>query len=693
MKKKKIFIILPYKESIDPNSAGAVSIYVKDTSNYSKYKKDIKIISSENFEKAKIFKNKNYIMNFCNKYKNTKIDIIEIHNRPEYLTYIKKYFPSAKINLFFHNDPLTLRGSENTKEREYILSNTNQIIFLSNWIQQMFFFGLKDVNIDNVISLPVGIEKEKNIKLNKKKKNILFVGKLNKAKGYHVFCKAASMFKRYDQNWNFIAIGNETRKEIFPSKNSVNEIGYLKNSEVLDFYKKSEIAIGNSVWNEPLGRIAIEASSRKCLPIITDKGGLSESKKIAHVLKKNTPSELYKFLVMITKNDKLRKEKQNLYYKNNNFDLKKLSKKLDKIRDGSFENKILLKSKIQKILHIANFNENSDGRLFYSFANKLNTGFIKNNHIVETISDRTYLKLSRSIVNPFSEIRKFNKKILNTIKNFSPNLLLIGHVFNINKDVFNYCKKNNIKICSWYIDSVSKEFLTKDKKEKFLSNLEFVDKCFITSSPKIFKKNKYFNKIKFIPNPVDSSIDCLKNFDKVNFSFDMFSAISHGQNRGVLKRGKFDEREKFIKEIIYNLPQLKFASFGMGNYEPIWGSNYYNYLSKSKMAINISRGSYQNLYSSDRISSLIGNGLLVFINKKTQFKKLFTNKEVVFFNNKKDLISKINYFSLHDKSRIKFSKSAYNKYHKYMNNKIISNYILNSVNLIKFKKPYWHNEI
>ena len=550
MSKKKIFIILPYKENINPNSAGAVSIYVKDTSYYSKYKKDIKIISSDNFNKIKIFRNKNYILNFCNKFKNTRIDIIEIHNRPEYLFYIKKYFPTTKINLYFHNDPLTLRGSENIKEREYILSNTNKIIFLSNWIQQMFFFGLKNINIDNVISLPVGIEKEKNIKLNKKEKNILFVGKLNKAKGYHIFCKAASMFKKYDPNWNFIAIGNETRKVVFPSKDSVKEIGYLKNSEVLDFYKKSEIAIGNSVWNEPLGRIAIEASSRKCLPIITNKGGLTESKKIAYVLKKNTPYELFKFLVMITKNDKLRKEKQNLFYKNNNFDLKELSKTLDNLRDGSLIKKKLLSFKTQKILHIANFNENSDGRLFYSFANKLNIGFIKNNHIVETISDRTYLKLSRSILNPFSEIKKFNNKILNTLKNFSPNLLLIGHVFNINKDVFNYCKKNNIKICSWYIDSVSKEFLTKEKKQKFLSNLEFVEKCFITSSPKIFKKNKYFKKIKFIPNPVDASIDCFKNFENVDFSFDIFSAISHGQNRGVLKKGKFDEREIYKR---YNL--------------------------------------------------------------------------------------------------------------------------------------------
>ena len=44
---------------------------------------------------------------------------------------------------------------------------------------------------------------------------------------------------------------------------ALNEIGYKSNKEVLNFYEQSEIAIGNSKWNEPLGRIAIEASSRK----------------------------------------------------------------------------------------------------------------------------------------------------------------------------------------------------------------------------------------------------------------------------------------------------------------------------------------------------------------------------------------------------------------------------------------------
>ena len=113
---------------------------------------------------------------------------------------------------------------------------------------------------------------------------------------------------------------------------SIKKIGYKKNSEVLNFYTKSEIAIGNSVWDEPLGRIAIEASSRKCLPIISNKGGLAESKNIAVVLKENNANELFKILKKITSNITLRRKKQFLFYKNNNFDIKIISRKLDDIR-------------------------------------------------------------------------------------------------------------------------------------------------------------------------------------------------------------------------------------------------------------------------------------------------------------------------------------------------------------------------
>ena len=309
---------------------------------------------------------------------------------------------------------------------------------------------------------------------------------------------------------------NEVRKKIFPDKKIVNEIGYKKNSEVLKFYSTSEIAIGNSVWDEPLGRIAIEASSRKCLPIISNKGGLSESKNIAIVLKKNEPNEIFELLKKLTKNKKYLRNKQNLFFEKNNFEIQKISRKLDTLRSNLIENNKASDEFFNKrILHIANFNENADGRLYYSFSNKLNYGFIKNNYIVETISDRNYLKSNRTLFKPFNNLEKFNNKILNTLKNFSPHVLVIGHVFNIDERIFTYCKNNNIKVCSWYIDSVSPEFLKDKTKINFLRNLKYVDRCFVTSSPSIFKNKKFYNKLKFIPNPLDLSIDNYRNFKKI----------------------------------------------------------------------------------------------------------------------------------------------------------------------------------
>ena len=145
---KRIFIILPYKESLDEKKSGAVSIYVKDSLKYSKYKKHITIISSDNFKDSKIFRNRNYINEFCKKYKNEDISLIEIHNRPEYVKILRKTFPFTKIVLTYHNDPHKLRGSYLKTEREELLKICEKIIFISNWIKNRFFMETNS-NISN----------------------------------------------------------------------------------------------------------------------------------------------------------------------------------------------------------------------------------------------------------------------------------------------------------------------------------------------------------------------------------------------------------------------------------------------------------------------------------------------------------------------------------------------------------------
>ena len=99
----KISILLPLKENYSENKAGAVSIFVKDITNVSAFKKNIKIFGSTdlknylsknyiNINTSNIFfqsSNKNYVKKFLlnNEFKGT--NILEIHNRPNYVKFIR----------------------------------------------------------------------------------------------------------------------------------------------------------------------------------------------------------------------------------------------------------------------------------------------------------------------------------------------------------------------------------------------------------------------------------------------------------------------------------------------------------------------------------------------------------------------------------------------------------------------------
>ena len=152
----KISILLPYKENFSPNYAGAVSLFIKDISKISKYKKNIYIYGNTQYKKIfplkyinlNIKKNfiesqsEKYIDEFIKEEKKIKSDIIEIHNRPSYLhSLIKENIINAKHVLYFHNDPLTMRGSKTIKERIFLLSNCDNIIFNSQWSKKKIFRG------------------------------------------------------------------------------------------------------------------------------------------------------------------------------------------------------------------------------------------------------------------------------------------------------------------------------------------------------------------------------------------------------------------------------------------------------------------------------------------------------------------------------------------------------------------------
>tara|TARA_B110000008_G_C16940746_1_gene552347 strand:+ start:285 stop:1340 length:1056 start_codon:yes stop_codon:yes gene_type:complete len=336
----------------------------------------------------------------------------------------------------------------------------------------------------------------------------------------------------------------------------------------------------------------------------------------------------------------------------------------------------LLSKKGIKILHIGDMHNRHQGRLFYSSGKKLNNGFIKNNFNVIQISDRDFLQ--SNIFNYKKPL--FINHINKTIENFSPDVVIFGHVDSLNENDFYQLKVNhkNIKFSQYFVDTLDPKFEKfSQHKKRFFLKYQICDTNFITTDPSILDftdKSKTF----YIPNVCDSSIDILENFKNENLEYDIFFALSHGQHRGSLKKGYIDERVTFIKKL--DIDEVKKNFYGIDNNQPIWGSDFFNELSKTKMGLNYNRGEPTKYYSSDRICSLIANGLLTFLQLGYAYEDFFDDhKDVIYFNDHSDLSDHIKHYTKNNNHRSEIAFNGKKKYFDLFENILVSKYMIEKI--------------
>ena len=696
----KISILLPYKENYTHNLAGAVSLFVSQISKISKFKNNIFIYGNteskkyltSNYHNITFKKNifqsstKTYVNNFL-KIKNILIsDIIEIHNRPNYIKFIKEKY-NKKIFLYFHNDPLSMDGSNSIKDRIYLINNSNKLFFNSEWSKNRFFSDIpKNLFHNNHAIVCYQSANKVKINFNKKEKIISFVGKLNSSKGYDVFGRTIVDVLNKNKDWNALVIGDEAREKLNFFHDRLNILGFKDNKFVLNILKKISISVTCSRWEEPFGRSNLEAASRGCATIINDTGGLPETSKYSIKLKKLSVTELKNKLNKLIKNKSFLLKKQKENYKGFFLTHKYVASLIDSERNNQINNFYFhKKNQPLKLLHITNFNNRFEGRLHYNTSKRLNNGFIRNGHNVLTISDRDIINNQKSLKD-LKGTKYLQTTTINNIKNFKPHLVILGHADAINIETIDYIKSNKIKIGQWFLDPVGKNTPDNIKnKNRLISKSKYIDASFLTTDPKALNYNS--PNTFFIPNPTDQSFETLNNYEK-NTEYDLFFAMSHGVHRGILKKGKFDEREIFLKKLIKYNKNINFDFYGVENRQPIWGDEFINRISNSSMGLNLSRGKCVKYYSSDRIAQLMGNGLLTFIDEKTHYNDFFSNKEIVTYKDLTDLSYLLQKYKKDKKQRKLIAKNGKIKYMKYFNSNIVSKYIVERTMDIKISKDY-----
>ena len=689
----KISILLPYKENFSFKKAGAVSLGVNDIIKNSKFRKNSYVYGKtdeieyldENYINLN-FKNKflksnskSYIKIFLKEEEKNNSDIIEVHNRPAYIEPIKTN-TNSNIILYFHNDPLTMNGSKTVAERNKLLNQVDHFIFNSMWSLNRFKVGLKNIGyFNNKFSVIYQSVDKKKINFKNKKNIISFIGKLNKAKGFDIFGNAILKILDKHKDWKAIVIGDEPREEHLFTHKSLIKYGFKDHKFILKQLETTSISVICSRWDEPLGRASLEACSRGSAPIITNKGGLPETSKSALILNKLTVINLFKKIDDLIIN---KKKLRNLQIKNHNdfiFTPTYITNKIEKVRESLLRQKrinIIKKKKNIKIFHITNFNERHSGRLHYNTGRRINNGFIRNNHSVFTLSDRDIIHNSKGILD-VSGTKTFNEKVVNISKVFKPDIIVIGHADNIYDKTLSDLKtfNKNIKFAQWFLDPVSNYGPDYNKnKKRLLSKSKFMDMSFLTTAPDALDFN--VKNSNYLPNPSDQSFEILDNYN-LDPQNDLFFAMSHGVHRGILKKGKTDIRENFLDKLInISDKSIKYDFYGCKNKQPIWGDNFLDIISNSKMGLNLSRGDPLKYYSSDRIAQLFGNGLLTFIDKKTLLDDFFDKNEAIFYDGISDLAEKILKYKKDKKLRSSIAKKGKRKYMKYFNSDIVSQYII-----------------
>ena len=312
--------------------------------------------------------------------------------------------------------------------------------------------------------------------------------------------------------------------------------------------------------------------------------------------------------------------------------------------------------KTLKIVHCANFSESKYGQVFYSIDRKISNGLIRNNHFVYDFSYREISRNSTFFKNKKAGSKKMNEKLFETIDNLKPDLLLLGHSELVYVETLEKIKKvfPKIKMAMWWVDPF-------DKISHIDERLPFLDAFFATTAPFYYEK-KFKNKTSFyfFPNICDDSIETSQSFVNNIFVNDLIFIE------------RTDEKRRFFIEKLKDISSIKFQIYGDDKKSLIFGQNFLDVISKSKMTINYSRYNDISLYSSDRIIQLLAQGTLVFCPKIPDFDELFTDEELVYFNDFNDLKEKIKFYNQNDEERIKVAKKGWERAHKDYNSTTVT---------------------
>ena len=327
-----------------------------------------------------------------------------------------------------------------------------------------------------------------------------------------------------------------------------------------------------------------------------------------------------------------------------------------------------------KILHVANFSENKFGAALYSTDRKISNGLTRNGHYVY---DFSYRDVARNLTIFRSSIigrRAMVEAFLTAVDMVGPQLLLLGHSELLRPEDLVAARRRNpsMKVAMWWVDDP----FPSDRIALLKERMGVVDALFTTVGVVPLMRalgERSGTKIAFFPNIIDRSIEIGRAFEQDHALHDL---VFIGQAT--------PERHHLLQALEKMSPAVDIGVYGGSKSTKIYGRNYVDILSRSRMGLNFSRYNDVALYSSDRLAHLVGNGLLTFTPRVPGLERLFTEQEVVYFDGWGDLATKVAKYQDNWELGRNHAKRGYLKGHSSYNECRVTRFIMDTI----FDEPY-----
>lgn len=340
-----------------------------------------------------------------------------------------------------------------------------------------------------------------------------------------------------------------------------------------------------------------------------------------------------------------------------------------------------------RVLHVDYQQIRRYGQTHGNWVEKMAFGMIRNDHYLQSFSDRDIAAFEAPFGLRDLGWRKANTRLLEMVEATEPDLVILGHCDQVTDATVREIRRLRpaAKLAHCNCDPM----FVPANVANIKARAAIVDAVFVTTGKRDLVQFEGLGaRVFHFPNAVDAAMEPLDNSQRTHPGLDIDLLFCSNAT-------KFSTRGKIVQYLRDALgKELNFRTPGSFDEPPVWGRDYDRVLARTRMSLNLNRQEGDYWYASDRMAQLAGNGILQFTAASQHFDELLPPETVVYFRDEQDLAAKVREFHHDDTRRRAWAARTREFFHRELNSTLYARFIVEATFGLPFSHGYvWSRDV